>query len=185
MKRIFAYFIFACVVFFTADAQAQWVDKVTLYVPNRILDLLDVFSLEIAGGPTLRAELRATHAVQVGAGFGYTARLVKETSRQYGYAMQNGYGTFLPGLVSEDVERRPTSSLVQEYWVSIDGFPSVEEPVYEFRKGARDYWEIGGALGLGIIEAKVAIHPVDILDAVLGFFFIDIKGDDLTFENFK
>lgn len=60
-----------------------------------------------------------------------------------------------------------------------------QEPIYDLRKGARDYWEIGGTLGLGLIEARVSIHPVDILDAVLGFFFIDIKGDDLTFENFK
>ena len=57
--------------------------------------------------------------------------------------------------------------------------------IYGIRDGARDYWEIGGALGAGVIEAKVALHPIDILDAFLGFFLIDIKGDDLTFENFK
>jgi hypothetical protein len=31
----------------------------------------------------------------------------------------------------------------------------------------------------------VSIHPVEILDAVLGFLFIDICDDDLTFENFR
>ena len=96
-----------------------------------------------------------------------------------------GWSGFLPGIAAEDTERRPTSSLVQEYWINMEGFPNPAEPIYDLRKGARDYWEIGGTLGLGLIEARVSIHPVDILDAVLGFFFIDIKGDDLTFENFK
>ena len=185
MKKILSGIVFALVLFTGMELQAQWVDKVTLYVPNRILDLLDVFSLDIGGGPAARAELRLTHAVQGGGGFGYTANLVKDTNRQYGYAMQNGWSGFLPGIAAEDTERRPTSSLVQEYWINMEGFPNPAEPIYDLRKGARDYWEIGGTLGLGLIEARVSIHPVDILDAVLGFFFIDIKGDDLTFENFK
>lgn len=185
MKKILSGIVFALMLFAGMELHAQWVDKVTLYVPNRILDLLDVFSLDIGGGPAARAELRFTHAAQVGGGFGYTANLVKDTNRQYGYAMQNGWSGFLPGIAAEDTERRPTSSLVQEYWVNMEGFPNPAEPIYDLRKGARDYWEIGGTLGLGLIEARVSIHPVDILDAVLGFFFIDIKGDDLTFENFK
>ena len=91
MKKILSGIVFALVLFTGMELQAQWVDKVTLYVPNRILDLLDVFSLDIGGGPAARAELRLTHAVQGGGGFGYTANLVKDTNRQYGYAMQNGW----------------------------------------------------------------------------------------------
>ena len=185
MKRHLPGIIAILLLFGGMNAQAQWLDRVTLYVPNRVLDLLDVFSLEIGTGVTARADLRFTHAVQTGAGIDYTARLVKDTNRQYGCAVQNGWSTLLPGLAAEDTERRPTSALVQEYWVNMEGFPNPAEPIYGIRDGARDYWEIGGTLGAGVIEAKVAIHPVDILDAFLGFFLIDIKGDDLTFENFK
>ena len=70
MKKILSGIVFALVLFTGMELQAQWVDKVTLYVPNRILDLLDVFSLDIGGGPAARAELRLTHAVQGGGGFG-------------------------------------------------------------------------------------------------------------------
>ena len=185
MKKILLQICFALLLFGGMELRAQWLDKVTLYVPNRVLDLLDVFSLDVGTGLTARAELRFTRAVQGGAGIGYTASLVKDVNRQYGYAVRNGWDSLLPGLAAEDIEQRPTSSLVQEYWISGAGFPNPMDPIYSIRDGARDYWEIGGALGLGVIEAKVALHPVDILDAVLGFFFIDIKGDDLTFENFR
>ncbi len=37
---------------------------------------------------------------------------------------------------------------------------------------------------MGVIEADVDIHPLEWIDAVLGFLLIDIKGDDLTFEDF-
>ena len=121
MKKILSGIVFALVLFTGMELQAQWVDKVTLYVPNRILDLLDVFSLDIGGGPAARAELRLTHAVQGGGGFGYTANLVKDTNRQYGYAMQNGWSGFLPGIAAEDTERRPTSSLVQHGGISESG----------------------------------------------------------------
>ena len=41
MKKILSGIVFALVLFTGMELQAQWVDKVTLYVPNRILDLLD------------------------------------------------------------------------------------------------------------------------------------------------
>ena len=53
----------------SVHAQSQWMDKVTLYFPNRILDILDVFSLNIGVGLTAHAGLRATHEVAIGGGF--------------------------------------------------------------------------------------------------------------------
>lgn len=185
MKSVVTLLLFTVLFFSGMNVQAQWADKLALYLPNRVLDILDVFTLNIGVGPTAKAELRATHALQAGAGVGYTAKAMKDTNRQYGVAMQNGWGTYLGSWSAEDIERRPASVFVREFWENKEGVPSPKDPIYENRKGARDYWELGGTLGVGVIEADVSLHPVDIADAVLGFFFIDIKGDDLTFENFK
>lgn len=186
MKNI----LLLCTVFFCMTfcplLHAQWVDKMTLYFPNRILDLMDTFTLNIGGGPTAHAELYATHSCKAGGGITYTWRLMKDFNRQYGYAAQNGWGLYFPEFISEDLERRPASSLVKEFWQHSDGeMPSPSNPVFDPVEGARDYWEIGGSLGAAIIDVDVSIHPVELLDAVLGFFFIDIRNDDLTFENFK
>ena len=165
---------------------AQWTDRLTLYLPNRVLDIMDVFTLNLGGGPTLHGELYATRACEIGGGFGYTFQFIKDHNRQYGFARRNGiYGEAGP-FVATDMERRPAFLLAKEYWWDKDGLvtPSDEIPFMP-KEGAVDFWEIGGSLGLAVIEADVSIHPVEILDALLGFFFIDISDDDLTFENFR
>lgn len=170
----------------SVQAQSHWMDKVTLYFPNRVLDLLDAFTLNIGVGLTAHASLRATHELEIGGGFSATAQMVKDHNRQYGFARRNGYYSGIGPFVSTDMERRPAFLLAREYWWDKEGLvtPSDEIP-FQPKEGAVDFWEIGGSLGLGVIEADVSIHPVEILDAVLGFFFIDISDDDLTFENFR
>ena len=169
----------------SVHAQSQWMDKVTLYFPNRILDILDVFSLNIGVGLTAHAALRATHEVEIGGGFSATAQMIKDHNRQYGFARRNGAYSEVGPFVSTDMERRPAFLLAKEYWWDKDGLISPSDEHFLPKEGEFDFWEIGGSLGLGVIEADVSIHPVEILDAVLGFFFIDLCDDDLTFENFR
>ena len=169
----------------SVHAQSQWVDKVTLYFPNRVLDLLDVFSLNIGVGLTAHASLRATHELEIGGGVATTAQMVKDYNRQYGFASRNGYYSGAGPFVSTNMERRPAVLLAKEYWWDKDGLVTPSDEIFLPKEGAIDFWEIGGSLGLAVIEADVSIHPVEILDAVLGFFFIDISDDDLTFENFR
>ena len=166
-------------------AQSHWIDKVTLYFPNRILDILDVFSLNIGVGLTAHASLRATHEVEIGGGVAATAQMIKDHNRQYGFARRDGAYSELGPLVSTNMERRPAYLLVKEYYWDKDGLITQNEEHFLPKEGVADFWEIGGSLGLGVVEADVSIHPVEILDAVLGFFFIDITDDDLTFENFR
>ena len=182
-RKIFLLLLLAAV--YAVPAHAQWTDRLTLYLPNRVLDLLDTFTLNIGGGPTLHAELYATRACEIGGGLGYTFQFIKDHNRQYGYGALNGYGTYLPMAVREDVERRPGSLWVPEYWINQKGVPDPDDPIYARRTGYRDFWEFGASLGAILVDATISIHPVEILDAVLGFFFIDLSDDDLTFENFR
>ena len=169
----------------SVHAQSQWMDKVTLYFPNRILDILDAFSLNIGVGLTAHAGLRATHEVAIGGGFSATVQMVKDHNRQYGFARRDGAYSEIGPIVAVDMERRPAYLLVKEYFWDKEGLVTPSEEHFLPKEGVTDFWEIGGSLGLAVIEADVSIHPVEILDAVLGFFFIDITDDDLTFENFR
>ena len=169
----------------SVHAQSQWMDKVTLYFPNRVLDLLDVFSLNIGVGLTAHASLRATHELEIGGGFSATAQMIKDHNRQYGFARRDGMYSGIGPLVETDMERQPAFLLAKEYYWDQEGLVTPSDEIFLPKEGAIDFWEIGGSLGLGVIEADVSIHPVEILDAVLGFFFIDITDDDMTFENFR
>ena len=169
----------------SAHAQSQWMDKVTLYFPNRILDILDIFSLNIGVGLTAHASLRATHEVEIGGGFSATAQMIKDYNRQYGFARRNGVYSGVGPIVATNMERRPAYLLVKEYYWDKDGLITPDEEHFLPKEGVADFWEIGGSLGFGVLEADGSIHPVEILDALLGIFFIDICDDDLTFENFR
>ena len=166
-------------------AESQWVDKISLYFPNRILDLLDAFSLNIGLGLTAHASLRVTHELEIGGGVSNTAQMIKDYNRQYGFASRNGYYSGIGPFVATNMERRPAILLAKEYWWDKDGLVKPSDEHFLPKEGVVDFWEIGGSLGFGVLEADVSIHPVEILDAVLGFFFIDICDDDLTFENFR
>ena len=50
--------------------------------------------------------------------------------------------------------------------------------------GQRDFWRIGGALGLGI-EGEVYINPIEWFDFLTGLVFIDIRQDDFEFVDFE
>ena len=76
-------------------------DKLLLYIPNRIMDLLDIFSVNIGVGPVAEARLMATRYCDVGAGIGITAKLYKDFNRQYGLGVEEGwYWSFI--FVSEE-----------------------------------------------------------------------------------
>ncbi len=185
MKKMLLLFAFAVILLGGYSAKAQGVvDGVCLYIPNRLIDALDTFTLNMGVGPVVRCELRGTRAVQGGGGIGATAKVIKDYNRQYGACLQNGWNWEFISVAAEDIERRPTSRWVKEYWEHSEGFPSPTQRIYNFHTGARDYWELGGSLGL-FVEADLALHPVELADFVTGFFFIDLKGDDLTFEDFE
>lgn len=169
----------------SVHAQSHWMDKVTLYFPNRILDIMDVFSLNVGVGLTAHASLRVTHAAEIGGGYSSTLQMVKDYNRQYGFARRDGVYSGIGPFVATDMKRQPAYLLAREYWWDKEGLVKPSDEHFLPKEGVEDFWEIGGSLGLGVIEADVSIHPVEILDALLGFFFIDIGNDDLTFENFR
>ncbi len=161
------------------------IEAIAFYIPNRIMDALDMFSVEVGFGPTARIELMATEYVKGGFGVGATARAVKSYNRQYGFCVQNGWYYQIVAVGGEEMDRPDDwrTRWVQRFRESRHGLPDFDDNIYNVYEGARDFWRIGGALGLGI-EAEVYLHPLDIADFITGFFFIDLHGDDLTSENF-
>ena len=160
------------------------VEKLALYIPNRLIDALDTFTCDVGLGPSVRIELMATQVCKFGGGIGISPKLIKDYNRQYGIGINNGwYWSFLC-IGQENMERAKCTRYVKNYQQNFEGCPAPDLRIYDLYTGERDFWQIGGALGLGV-EAEVYIHPVEIADFVAGVFFIDLKGDDITFEDFQ
>ncbi len=167
------------------DKQTNWGEKIALYLPNRILDALDMFSLTIGVGPVAEARLMGTRLVDIGAGYSAgTYKLYKDYNRQYGIGVEDGWYWSFIVVGEEEYALREGSLLVDKYVESRSGIPTLDMRCYDYFTGPRDFWAIGGSLGF-IIDAGVYIHPVEWADFALGFFMIDIREDDLTFDSFS
>ncbi len=162
----------------------NWGEKIAFYLPNRILDALDTFSVNLGVGPTAEARLMFTRYCDIGAGWnGGTAKAFKDYNRQYGGGIEEGWYWSLICAGEEEYRMTAGTSLMDLYVERYAGFPSPLTRTYNFVDGPRDFWAIGGSLGF-ILDGNLYIHPLELVDFVLGFFFIDIKSDDLTLDRF-
>jgi hypothetical protein len=172
-------FVLACATGVRAENQPSISDKLVLYIPNRIVDCVDMFSVGLGFGPVLKVEVRATRAIAFGGGVGASTKMVKAINRQYGFGLESGWDLTFLMIGIEDRELTDTTRLLKKYYQDYSGIALPGERIYDFYQGQRDYWEIGLDLA-ALVELNVALHPVEIADFITGFFFIDLKGDDYT-----
>lgn len=159
-------------------------EKLVFYIPNRLLDALDMFSVNVGAGLVAQARLMCTRAIDVGAGWGTTAKLYKSHNRQYGVGIEEMWYYSLISIGEEHYSMLNNSAWVDNYVEMRAGVPDPTVRTYDFFKGPRDYWAIGGSLGF-LIDGDLYIHPFEWLDFALGFLLIDIKQDDLTLDTFS
>ena len=130
--------------------------RLLFYLPNRVLDLLDVVRARVRIGPGLAVGVRATEWARVFIG-GYTTVYV-------GLPGPRGRPE-LPRLLGREVETGA------RLLITGDTTQGENSPGY-----APD--EFGAGAQLGIVGADAGVSPVELLDLLGGFFLIDIRGDD-------
>ncbi|MCQ2379407.1 MAG: hypothetical protein MJ025_00565 [Victivallaceae bacterium] len=194
MKKTLLAILVACMAFTGAVAAdspeeegsvntSNIVDALALYIPNRILDLLDIFSVTLGVGPVVEARLMCTRACDVGVGIGMSAKAAKDFKRQYGLGFEEYWYWSFIFVGEESYSMNWGTPLIKKYQEDRLGVPDFRSRTYDFFEGKRDYWAIGGSLGL-VVDGNLYIHPVEWVDLALGFLFIDICGDDLIFDDF-
>ncbi len=131
--------------------------RLVCYVPNRVLDALDLVRARVRVGPGLAAGVRATEAADAFAGSYLSV-----------YAG-------LPGPRGRKTPRLP---------VGLESRTGVEASVLDASTGVGmgpDYStaETGASLHLAILGFDVGVDLVEACDLVLGLLFIDVLNDDL------
>ena len=180
MKKFIALVVVVVAMTAGTVTQASVLDKLVMYVPNRIIDVMDVFSLSLAFGPTARGEVWCTRPFAFGAGTGVLAKAAKAYNRQYGFGLESGWETSFAAASAEQKELSHSIGSLKDYTYYSTGAPNTSERIYNFYNGERDYWSLGMTGGLAIAEVSGEFHPVEIFDFFAGFLFIDLKGDDLV-----
>ena len=185
MKKLLLVLAVVVTGMFGSQVQAATIgEKLLFYIPNRFMDALDTFSVSLGFGQVVEARLMATRACDVGLGIGMSAKAYKLYNRQYGFGVEEGWYWSFICVGEEDFSVFESVGFVSKYTETRAGFPEPTQRVYDFFDGSRDYWAVGGALGL-CLDGELYVHPVELVDFVLGFFLIDIKEDDLTMDDFR
>lgn len=169
---------------FPPNPSENWGDRLILYLPNRLIDLLDIGDISIGVGPTAKAKAWITRYMAFGGGIGGSAQLIKAYNRQYGAGLEGGWNGSFMMLSAEDTEMYESTRYVQTYFLYESGIPSIDNSVYNFWHGPRDIFSIGAELAL-LIDLHVEMHPFEVFDFLAGIFFLDPKGDDITMEGFE
>jgi len=130
---------------------------VVWYIPDRILDVLDIFRARVRRGPGIAAGVRATKVAQLYAGT-YAAVYVG-----------------LPGARLRELPKSP---------VGLESFNGVDVSLMEATTGGGigpDYspTEIGFDLQLGSLGLAFGMDPVELADFGAGIFTFDPREDDI------
>ena len=154
--------------------------NISCYLPNRIMDALDMFSLELKSGLLFGAGFQITKGFGLGGHIGYSGGLYKANNRQYGIAFENGYLGQVGFVSAEDICIFNPIGNVKDYWQHGNNFPDVNDKIYDRFTGARDFWAVE-VYAYCLVGAKVAIHPIEIADFFRGL----ICDDELKKDDFK
>jgi hypothetical protein len=140
------------------------------YPLNRVQDVLDIISLHIGFGLGAYVNAHATRAMQVGVGTTNVTWLGID-HRQYGLCQDEKHEFSLLPLTLERSERKDTEAGVCTQYDSKEDLPLLYQKY-------RDYWGIGAEVTGAIVNVGVEVHPLEILDALVGITTIDLLGDD-------
>lgn len=152
-------------------------NKIVWYIPNRCLDIDDIVSTTIGVGPEISLYFRTTNYLQFGGAYGEKYYLAKNYHRQYGGGYYDGWNFgFL--CLSKDygyVDHSFGSLKNYVYEHKNFGIPSFNNDVY--KDHIIDFWAIEAKVGW-LVNVGVAVHPVEIVDCILGIFLLDSMKDD-------
>ncbi len=131
--------------------------KVVMYIPNRILDVFDVVRLRVRLGPGVAVDARATKVAS---------------------AFLGTYASVYIGLPGP--RNRPMPKLPIGFESRNGAQASVIDATVEGGIGP-DYGpaEIGVGVQALIAGVDVGVEPLEFVDLLAGFFFIDLRNDDL------
>ncbi len=150
---------------------------VLLWLPNLLMDLSDVVSMEGGVGSEAALEVDVTKYLGIGGASGEKYFVQKGYARQCGGGYSSGWDIQALCLNTEKIYVEDTFGSTRRYYVNRKDFGMADSSNHSYRDRVRDFWAIsvkaGWLLGVG-----VDIHPTEFADFVAGIFFMDTNEDN-------
>jgi hypothetical protein len=152
--------------------------KVLLYLPDRLLDIVDIFSFDLNFGGGIFANLHATRAIQAGAGLRSVGGIGWHDDCSLGFESQKEAGLNVVALGSQAYSgTRIGTAGIQDVSDAIVGFHRPSDRLYQ---EYRDYWGIGFSATVLFVGFDFDFHPVQVADFLTGIVGFDICNDDIA-----
>ncbi len=150
--------------------------RALLWLPDRLLDLLDVATFGVHMGTGLFADAHVTRAGQVSGGLRSTGGLGVHDHRSIGMKSQAeaGLTVIAAGAQTYGGALVGTSGTIG----SADSLAGLHNPSDRLYQEFRDYWAVGASATLLFIGVEVDLHPLQLADWFAGFAGIDFLNDD-------
>ena len=155
------------------EGAALWI---ALYPFNRIMDILDIFTLEVGPQGGVYASAHATRALNLGAGAAGGAYVGWDQKRD----LSVGSGHIAGFSILPFSCKGQGVSKVGTYGSGSESFSTVglNQPSDFMYQRYVDYWGFGGRVVALIIGVRAEVHPVEVIDALSSFLFVDFLRDD-------
>ena len=151
--------------------------RIALYLPNRILDFIDLMSLEIGGCFGAGVKFIATEYVGLGAQASGGEGMVGLNRRHLSArgTLEN-FGDFFPFEARSFMEGRGYTGGAYSVTQHSAGLKRPEDDIYQ---RARDFWGVGGQVQFITVAFRAIFHPIEIYDLLAGFAAFDPLNDDI------
>ena len=143
------------------------------YLPNRLSDLLDIFTVELKAGE-VALDLKLTRYATFGGAVGRQYSFGWSIYDQRGAYWQRGWSVDFLNYRAEDIYRKTVFGYYKPLFKNTSGKVDIAGMCKE--KSA-DPWAIGINASL-LLGANIEIHPVELADFIAGILCVDFKDDD-------
>ncbi|RKY22412.1 MAG: hypothetical protein DRQ55_01245 [Planctomycetota bacterium] len=150
--------------------------KLGWYLPDRLLDILDLVSFDVHFGLGAYVDVHATRIVKADLGVRNVAGVGWHNHRSLGILNQaDATAGFMPfGTRAYTATQAGTSGVQTGSW-SLAG---MHEPTDDLYKEFVDYWAAGASATAGIVGVSVDLHPIEAFDMLAGWALFDPANDD-------
>lgn len=160
-----------------ALAQPSLAWAIGFYPVNRLLDLADVVSFHVGLEGGVMADAHLTRALQLGLGGGGGLQLGWWQKRDLGLGVGHaGEIALLPYSVANQGFARLGTGGLRSNSYNVVGLNTPAAPAFQRQA---DYWGCGVQAIVLLLGVSVEFHPVELADALGGFFLIDFLHDDV------
>ena len=149
-----------------------------LYIPNRLLDASDIFSMEMGFGGEIAGQFQVTQYLQFGGSHGCNYFIAKGFDRQVGGGYRDGTRFGLICFATENVVIDDTFGYVRKSVVDSRGWQVADFRADAYRDNDIDFWAVGGRFGW-LCDLGFDFHPYEVVDFVSSCFCYDLRKDDL------